>query len=161
MRTPCLALLTLLCCALAVPASAATAPPDFVQDIEPAAHEAVAVVAEFSAAIKAGRIDKAGALLDPKVLVLESGSSERSRDQYLAEHAQADADYLRDASLTLRYRQARRVGDIAWVGTESIISHDKAGKTTSSLATETVVLRKTAQAWKIVHIHWSSRPKKA
>ena len=131
---------------------------EFAQDIEPAAKEAVAVVDQFSAAIKAVRIAEASALLDPNVLVLESGGSERSRDQYLAEHAQADAEYMKDASQDLRYRQARIVGDIAWVGTESTVSHGKAGKAASSLSTETMVLRKTSQGWKIVHIHWSSRP---
>ena len=54
---------------------------EFAQDIEPAAQEAVAVVEEFSAAIKAVRIAEASALLDPNVLVLESGGSERSRDR--------------------------------------------------------------------------------
>ena len=73
-----------------------------VQDIDPAAQEAVAVVEAFSAAIKGVRIDEASALLDPTVLVLESGGSERNRDQYLAEHAQADAQYMKDARQALR-----------------------------------------------------------
>ena len=158
MRATCLAFLMMILGSLAVPTLAADASPEFVQDIEPAAKEAVAVVEAFSAAIKAVRIDQASALLDPKVLVLESGGSERGRDHYLAEHAQADADYMKDARQTLRYRQARVAGDIAWVGTESVVSHDKAGKSAFSLSTETMVLKKSAQGWKIVHIHWSSRP---
>jgi ketosteroid isomerase-like protein len=158
MRASRLAFFIMLCAGIAVPASAAGSSPEFVQDIEPDAQEAVAVVEVFSAAIKAVRIDEASALLDPKVLVLESGGSERSRDQYLAEHAQADADYMKDARQALRYRQARRLDDIAWVGTESVVSHDKAGKTASSLSTETMVLKKSAQGWRIVHIHWSSSP---
>ena len=158
MRALCLALLIIFLGGVAMPGSAAVSPPAFVQDIEPAAQDAVAAVEAFSAAIRTGRIDQASALLDPNVLVLESGSSERSRDQYLAEHAQADADYMKDARQALRYRQARTVGDIAWVGTESVVSHDKAGKPASSLSTETMLLRKTAQGWRIVHIHWSSRP---
>ena len=50
------------------------------------------------------------------------------------------------------------VGYIAWVGSESIISRDKDGKPSSSVSTETILLKKTAQDWKILHIHWSSRP---
>ena len=100
----------------------------------------------------------AAVLLDPGVPVLESGGSERDRAHYLAEHAQADANYMKDARQQLRYRQARIVGDMAWVGTESITTHDKDGKPSSSLSTETMLLKKTAQGWKIVHIHWSSRP---
>src|SRR3990167_4625146 len=161
MRAPCLVLLMMNGGSIAIPAAVAheaDAAPALVQDIDPAAKEAVAVVVAFSAAIQGVRIDEASALLDPAVLVLESGGSERNRDQYLAEHAQADADYMKDARQELRYRQARIVGDIAWVGSESLISHEKGGKPSSSLSTETMVLRKTAQGWKIVHIHWSSRP---
>lgn len=162
MRIPCLVLLmTMMGGSFAAPAALADEAHHaaaLVQDIDPAAQEAVAVVDAFSAAIQGVRIAEASALLDPTVLVLESGGSERSRDQYLAEHAQADAEYMKDARQALRYRQARVVGDIAWVGSESIISHDKDGKPSSSFSTETMVLKKTTQGWKIVHIHWSSRP---
>lgn len=161
MRAPCLVLLMMMGGSIAIPAAfahEADAAPAWVQDIDPAAKEAVAVVEAFSAAIQGVRIDEASGLLDPSVLVLESGGSERNRDQYLAEHAQADAEYMKDARQELRYRQARVVGDIAWVGSESVISRDKDGKPSSSLSTESMVLRKTAQGWKIVHIHWSSRP---
>ena len=161
MRMPCLVLLMMISGSFAAPAALADEAHHaaaLVQDIDPAAQEAVAVVEAFSAALQGVRIDEAKALLDPTVLVLESGGSERNRDQYLAEHAQADAQYMKDARQTLRYRQARVVGDIAWVGSESFISHDKEGELSSSLSTETMVLRKTAQGWKIVHIHWSSRP---
>jgi ketosteroid isomerase-like protein len=161
MRVPCLVLLMMVGGSLAAPAVLAhdgDDAPAVVQDIDPAAQEAVAVVDAFSNAIQGMRIDEASALLDPAVLVLESGGSERNRDQYLAEHAQADAEYMKDARQQLRYRQARIVGDVAWVGTESTLTRDKDGKPVSSLSTETMLLRKTAQGWKIVHIHWSSRP---
>jgi hypothetical protein len=58
------------------------AKPAFVQDIGPGAAEPVRVVDEFSAAIRAAKLDQAAKLLDDKVLILESGGSERSRDQY-------------------------------------------------------------------------------
>ena len=58
----------------------------------------------------------------------------------------------------LQGRLPRIVGAMDWVGTESISTHDKDGKPSSSLSTETMLLKKTAQGWKIVHIHWSSRP---
>lgn len=158
MRLPLALILLMVCCGVAAAPSSVTETTAFVQDIDSAAQEAVAVVEAFSAAIKGVRIDDASALLDPSVLVLESGGSERSRDEYLSHHAKADAEYMKDARQQLRYRQARVVGDIAWVSSESIISHDRDGKPTSSLSTETMVLRKTKQGWKIVHIHWSSRP---
>lgn len=131
--------------------------PVFVQDIAPEAAEAVKVVDAFGAAIKAARLADAGALLDEHVLILESGGSERSRDEYLGHHAIEDAAFMQTAKQTLRYRQARVVGDVAWVGTESLIEATQDGKPLLLRSTETIVLRREAEAWKIVHIHWSSR----
>lgn len=132
--------------------------PAYVQDIAPGTADAVKVVDAFAAAIKAVKLADAGQLLDPKVLILESGGSERSRDEYLAEHAIADAAFMQTAHQQLRYRQAQVEGDLAWVGTESELQTVKNKKPFVLLSTETMVLRKTAQGWKIVHIHWSSRP---
>lgn len=146
------------------PAPAAASPaatmgmPVFVQNIAPAAVDAVKVVDAFSAAIKAVKIDEAAKLLDPTVLILESGSSERSRDEYLGEHAIADAAFMQTTQQQLRYRQAQVSGDVAWVGTESLLTTMKDGKATMFLSTETMVLKNTAEGWRIVHIHWSSRP---
>ena len=138
--------------------SASMGMPVYVRNIAPAAADAVKVVDAFSAAIKAVKIDEAAKLLDPQVLILESGSSERSRDEYLREHAIADAAFMQTAQQQLRYRQAQVEGNLAWVGTESILQRMQEGKTITLLSTETMVLKKTAQGWKIVHIHWSSRP---
>jgi ketosteroid isomerase-like protein len=117
----------------------------------------VRVVDEFSAAIRAAKLDQAAKLLDDKVLILESGGSERSRDQYLAEHAVADAAFMQGATQQLRFRRARAEGAMAWVGTESIVTHSRDGKPETVLSTESMVLHKSAEGWKIVHIHWSSR----
>lgn len=51
-------------------------------------------------------------------------------------------------------------GATAWVGTESEVHTSKDGKALTLLSTETMVLKQTAAGWRIVHIHWSSRPKK-
>ena len=93
-----------------------------------------------------------------RLAVSSSGGSERSRDEYLREHAIADAAFMQTAQQQLRYRQAQAFGEIAWVGTESAMRITKNGKNSMLLSTETMVLKKTSGAWKIVHIHWSSRP---
>ena len=157
------ALATFLALSLAVSAhepakqAARTGMPVTVQDIGPGAADAVKVVEAFSAAIKAVKLKEAGDLLDPKVLILESGSSERSRDQYLEEHAIADAAFMQKAQMQLRYRQARVDGNMAWVASEGLLQASRDGKPLAMLSTETMLLRKGAQGWKIVHIHWSSR----
>ncbi len=134
--------------------------PVYVQNIAPAAVEAVKVVDAFSAAVKAVKLDAAEKLLDPQVLILESGGSERSRDEYMGGHAIADAAFLQNAQQQLRYRQAQAEGNFAWVATESTLNKMENDKKSVLLSTETMLLKKTAQGWRIVHIHWSSRPKK-
>jgi ketosteroid isomerase-like protein len=46
------------------------------------------------------------------------------------------------------------------VGTESELHASKDGKPITLLSTETMVLKNTPNGWRIVHIHWSSRPKR-
>lgn len=131
--------------------------PAFVQDIASEAADAVKVVDAFSAAIKAAKLDEAESLLDPGVLILESGGAERSRDEYMGGHAIADAAFLKNSRQVLRYRKARAEGNFAWVATESTLEGQEDGKKVLMLSTETMLLRRTGLAWKIVHIHWSSR----
>lgn len=139
-------------------AAASSGMPVFVKNISPDAEEAVKVVDAFNAALKAVKLDEVSRLLDEKVLVLESGGSERSRDEYLAKHATADSLFLQKAHIELRYRQAHAEGNLAWVGSESTVLVKENEKESLLKMTETMLLKKTPDGWKIVHIHWSSRP---
>lgn len=125
------------------------------------AQPVVAVVEQFSAALKAADMARVGALLADDVLILESGGAERSREEYLRHHAVADAAFLGDAHVQVNRRTARIDGALAWVGTESELHATREGKALTLLGTETMVLRKTGGEWRIAHIHWSSRPKKS
>jgi hypothetical protein len=125
--------------------------------VAPSAADAVAAVERFSAALGAGELDKAGAELDPKVIILESGGAERSRDEYLGGHAKSDAQFLKAAMVTLKRRNADASGELAWVASESAIHAMKGDDMLMIDSTETMVLRKSGDGWKIVHIHWSSR----
>jgi ketosteroid isomerase-like protein len=121
----------------------------------------VATVDAFGAALHAADLAKVAELLDDEVLVLESGGAERSKAQYLAEHAGADAEFLREAHVQQTDRRAHIAGDMGWVGTESEIHATRDGKPMTLLSTETMVLQRSSGGpWRIVHIHWSSRPKK-
>ena len=121
---------------------------------------AIAVVQRFSTALQKGDLVAAGALLADDVLILESGGAERSRDEYLGHHAKGDAEFLKSAHVQKIRQTARVDGALAWVGTESEIHLTKDGKPVTLLSTETMILRHSAGTWQIVHIHWSSRPKK-
>lgn len=126
-------------------------------DVDAAANDAVATVERFSTALATGDLTAATAELDPSVLILESGGAEHSRDEYLAGHAKSDADFLKAAHVTLRRRTAHAIGDLAWVGSESEIHVMKGAEMLMISSSETMVVRKTTEGWKIVHIHWSSR----
>lgn len=120
-----------------------------------------AVAESFSAAIKAGDFDAARELLDERVLILESGGAQRTREEYLGHHAVGDAAYLRTATIRVTNRSGDVAGDMAWLATESEIASGTGATAKTTLSTETMVLARKAGNWKIVHIHWSSRPKKA
>lgn len=125
------------------------------------ADAAVAVVDDFGAALATADFTRITALLAPDVLILESGGAERSREQYLSHHAGADAAFLQGARVQQTSRRVRKNGNLAWVGTESEVRKVDQGKPINLRSTETMVLERKAGSWKIVHIHWSSRPIKA
>lgn len=139
----------------AKPGAAASAM-DVPQDALPA----VEIVDQFGKALASGDLKTVGDLLDPAVLILESGGAERSRDEYLGHHVIADAAFLKGAHQQIKRRIARISGETTWVGTESELHATKDGKATTTLSTETMVLNRTPQGWRIVHIHWSSRTKR-
>ena len=139
----------------AKPGAAASAM-DVPQDALPA----VEIVDQFGKALASGDLKTVGDLLDPAVLILESGGAERSRDEYLGHHAIADAAFLKGAHQQIKRRIARISGETTWVGTESELHATKDGKATTTLSTESMVLNRTPQGWRIVHIHWSSRTKR-
>ncbi len=122
------------------------------------AEEAVAAVERFSSAVAAGRLDAAGVELDANVLILESGGAERSAAEYLGGHAKGDAAFLQGVHVQLMNRTAKRSGDLVWVASESELHRTRDGKPTTRLSTETMIVQRIGRAWKIVHIHWSSRP---
>lgn len=129
-------------------------------DIPQEAVAAVDVVERFNAALGSGDLETVEKLLAPDVLVLESGGAERSREEYLGHHAASDAEFLKGAHRQLLRQRARVSGGLAWVGSESELHTQADDKPLTLLSTETIVLRKTAEGWRIAHIHWSSRTKR-
>jgi ketosteroid isomerase-like protein len=97
-------------------------------------------------------------LLDPGVLIYESGGVERSRDEYAAHHLPSDAKFLKSMKHRLLSRTGDAVNDLAWVASEANLSGTVNGKSVNMISTETMILRKRPDGWRIVHIHWSSRP---
>jgi hypothetical protein len=92
------------------------------------------------------------------VLIYEGGQAEKSREEYASHHLQADAKFLKDATVRVLSRTGDSKGDLAWVATESELTPSGA-KVASLITTETMILKRDAQGWHIAHIHWSSRKK--
>lgn len=111
----------------------------------------------FEAALRAADFERVSALLDPGVVILESGGAERSRDEYLASHAKSDAEFMKDARVRDRKTDVKVVGDAAWAMTTSKVQYEYEGKPRTVNAAETMILRRGPDGWKILHIHWSSR----
>ena len=130
-------------------------------EIPASAKAAVAVADRFSKALAAGDFKTVEQLLAADVLILETGGAERSRAEYLGHHAISDAQFLKGAHSELKRRRARVDGGLAWIGSESELHATKDGKALTLLSTETMVLKKVGADWRIAHILWSSRPKKA
>ncbi len=109
-------------------------------------------------ALSSGHANKVKALLDPKVLILESGGAERSWAEYAAHHLKADMDFLKTVTYELQRQIGDTVGDLAWVASEARMTGASKDEPVDIQSTETLVLKKATAGWKVVHVHWSSRP---
>lgn len=112
----------------------------------------------FQAAIANGDEGIVRNLLAPDVLIYESGGQERSRDEYMSHHMKGDMAFLGKAQIQKLDQKQHGQGDLAVVSTRSRITGQHKDKAVEVNSTETIVLKRIAGGWQIVHIHWSSRP---
>ncbi|HEX9728234.1 MAG TPA: nuclear transport factor 2 family protein [Gemmatimonadales bacterium] len=115
------------------------------------------VVRAFHEALARADSGAALAVLDPDVVIYESGGVESSRDEYRTHHLEADMAF---ASATTRAVTATRadVRDaVAIVLSQSRTTGTFRDREIDASGTETMLLRRTPDGWRIVHIHWSSR----
>jgi ketosteroid isomerase-like protein len=114
------------------------------------------VVAAFHDALARG--DRAGVteLLAPGVVIFESGGAELSREEYASHHLGSDMEFAKATKREVVASEAGESGDAAWVLTRSRTTGTFREKKVDLRGTETMLLRKSAEAWRIVHIHWSS-----
>lgn len=117
----------------------------------------VAAVKALHEVMSAGDAERVQELLDPKVLIMEGGNVERSRKEYAAHHLPADLKFMQAMTYKLERQTGDTVGDFAWVASEARLSGAREGKPVDMVSTETLVLKKAAAGWKVVHVHWSSR----
>lgn len=128
---------------------------DAATSLAPALTAPAEIVDAFHHALSTGDLSAAQALLEPEVQVFEGGEIEHSAAEYAAHHLPADAAFLSTARVTPISRTGVATADIAWLASESRISVDGADPR-EMVSIETMILRRTAQGWRIAHIHWSS-----
>lgn len=122
-----------------------------------AAAEAAQIVDAFHAALKAGDAPKAASLMAESAVIYEAGGVERSKADYASGHLARDAAFLKTASASVVQRTGGAHGDLAWVASEGRLQGQADGKAIDRITTETMILSKTPQGWRITHAHWSSR----
>lgn len=122
--------------------------------------EPLATVEAFHRALAAGDREAVLATLDSEVLIFEAGGAERSREEYASHHLAGDLEFAKAVERKVSERRQGGSGEFAWVLTRSETTGRFRDKDVATRDTETMLLRKAGPSWRIVHIHWSSRPVK-
>lgn len=120
----------------------------------------VAALNTFNSALTAGDSSRVVSLLADDLLVIEAGSIE-TRAEYLAHHL--GADIKASQARTAAERTVLKVsvtGSAAYVVTRTVTPAPAAGGTAGESA-ELMVLTRSAGAWRIRSVHWSSRRRRA
>jgi ketosteroid isomerase-like protein len=131
-----------------------------IASVASAGDTAEAAVTAFHKALEQGDRDAALVLLSENVRIFEQGWVEQSRAEYASHHLDSDIGYAKAVKSEVSNVEVSIDGGIAVVMSQSTTKGTYDGKPVDSVGLETMVLRKTGDAWKIVHIHWSSRKAK-
>lgn len=113
-------------------------------------------VAAFHKALSSGDRAAVTGLLASDVVIFESGGAELSREEYASHHLSADMEFAKATRQEVVDRRSGEAGDAAWVLTRSRTTGTFRNRKIDLRGTETMLLRKTPQGWRIIHIHWSS-----
>lgn len=127
---------------------------------QPKLDDAAAIVDAFHAALKKGDGDRVKALLDDKVTIYEQGYVENSKAEYANEHLASDLKFAAATTSSQTTRSVTVLDALAYVTSEAHTTGTFEGKPVNSIGIETMILRRGADGWRIVHIHWSSRKAK-
>lgn len=113
--------------------------------------------ARLRTALSAGDADAVQALLDPQVVIYESGGVENGFAEYAAHHLPADMAFLRDMQHEILDEQTRVFGGQALYWSRSRVRGVYKDKPMDLYSNETLWLHRVDGQWRIQHIHWSSR----
>lgn len=141
-------ILLTMSCAIATSVRAADRSPDALTPSD--------TVDAFHEALEEGSAEQAKSWLDPQIVIMESGETQRSVAEYASHHLAADIEFSKSVDSKLLHRAVQSTNAMACVASEYLLSA-KAGAQSKLVSTETVVMQRRADRWQIVHIHWSSK----
>ncbi|MBI3525240.1 MAG: nuclear transport factor 2 family protein [Betaproteobacteria bacterium] len=118
-------------------------------------------VEQFHAALAGGNSQQALDALAENVLIYESGHKETSRAEYAGSHLAADMTFSQGVKRIVSSSRQILMDGHALVMQETETSGAYKGKPVHLIGLETTLLVKRDNAWRIEHIHWSSRSRKA
>lgn len=113
------------------------------------------VVEAFHAAMQAADRDAVLELMTPEARVYEMGYVDADRTAYAGAHLKADMALAVKVQREVLRSHSGRHGNQAWVLNEYRVNGPYRGKDIDSIGTETMLLEKRAEGWRIHHIHWS------
>lgn len=114
------------------------------------------VVRGFHAALAAGDSLQAMGYLHPEVSVYESGHAE-DYAQYRGGHLGSDIAFAQAVQREITDEGTEVLGDAAFYTSEYHTTGEWREREIDSHGTETMVLVRTSEGWRIRHVHWSSR----
>ena len=118
--------------------------------------EILKVVHAFHEALESADSTAALRQLHTGVVIYEGGHAE-TRDEYRGGHLPADMAFAAATRRQTTKESVRVWGDQALYLSESRTTGTYRGRAVDSHGTETIVLVRTPDGWRIRHIHWSSR----
>lgn len=124
--------------------------------IEGSNHPASLIAAQLANAIAIGDVNSLRSIVAGDVLIFESGGMESSLTEYEGHHMPADMAFMKAMRREVISQQVIDLGDSATVITRSRVYGMYQGREFDLNSTETLLMKRVNEQWKIVHIHWSS-----
>lgn len=132
---------------------------DKTTDEKAGPEEAVSqVIKAYHLAMEARSTDRLGAVMDPQVLVLEGTYKNVGWPDYRDNHIGPEMKDWKEFKIAdPKILEVLVSGDLAYAVQEASLTIVTAEKTILMSTTETFVLRKGPNGWKIKHIHYSGK----
>jgi ketosteroid isomerase-like protein len=115
----------------------------------------------FHAALKKNDTAAALSLLDRGLVVFEFGVVDPTVEAYAFRHLPFDIDVAAVSTWSIESRRVGGEGDERWVLTTYHVTGRQAdGSPIDQITLETMILRRTSDLFRIVHMHWSTNDPK-